>query len=129
MKTITEYINESNNKIPGFEDYTTSELLSTIEDYIDGIICDVDASVDRYEIWLHGSRLRGDNKKNSDLDVVMFYWGKNREDDLFNCLHDEEDKLTLNGIDIDINPVKVTSEKDIEDYKHNSHEYDLTKLR
>ena len=50
-----------------------------------------------------GSRCRGIEKENSDLDVVVEYTGSTREDDLFNMLH--EDSIYIAGIQVDINPI------------------------
>ena len=50
-----------------------------------------------------GSRCRGIEQENSDLDVVVEYTGSTREDDLFNMLH--EDSIYIAGIQVDINPI------------------------
>ena len=55
------------------------------------------------DVVVAGSRCRGIEQENSDLDVVVEYTGSTREDDLFNMLH--EDSIYIAGIQVDINPI------------------------
>ena len=55
------------------------------------------------DVVVAGSRCRGMEQENSDLDVVVEYTGSTREDDLFNMLH--EDSIYIAGIRVDINPI------------------------
>lgn len=59
------------------------------------------------EIMVYGSRSRGTEKENSDLDILFEYNGAKREDDVFNILH--EDDFYIGDVKVDINP--VTEEK------------------
>ena len=70
----------------------------------------VQSQIDEYgldaeivDVVVAGSRCRGIEKENSDLDVVVEYIGSTREDDLFNLLH--EDSIYIAGIQVDINPI------------------------
>ena len=75
------------------------------------------------EIQLHGSRLRGQAKKRSDLDAVLQYEGDLREDDLFTILNDRP-QCRIEGIKVDINPIK----EDMRSYMKRSDDYDQYKL-
>lgn len=106
--------------------YSYDEIIETVKDEITDIISDNEIEgVDIKEIWAHGSRMRGDSKSDSDLDIVMFYEGDAREDDLFNLI--SESNLAIEGIKIDVNPIRVSSHKDIEAYKKKSKQYDEEK--
>ena len=50
-----------------------------------------------------GSRCRGLEQDNSDLDVVVEYRGGETEDFLFNTFN--EDGLSIGGVKVDINPI------------------------
>lgn len=70
--------------------------------------------IDEYEaqkkivdVVVAGSRCRGLEQEDSDLDVIVEFAGNEREDDLFNLVH--EDDFTIGGIKVDINP--ITEEK------------------
>ena len=97
MKDIKAYIKES--KIHGMN-VDTEEIKDYVRDQIEEIISDND-------LYVHGSRIRGDHKESSDLDVVLYYKGKMKEDSLFNILHDDEykDIFVYDDIEIDINPI------------------------
>lgn len=102
------------------ESVNYNELEGDIQDYCEDLLFDMDVYID--EIWLHGSRIRGNAREDSDLDAVMFYYGTEREDNLFNILHEES--FTLDGVEVDINPVNIRREADKEAYKKRSQEYD-----
>jgi len=104
MKQLKEYIIAS--KIYGI-DADTEEIKDYVKHQIEEIISDNDLNIEIIDLYVHGSRIRGDHKDSSDLDVVLYYKGKMKEDALFNILHDEEYKDIFNydDIEIDINPI------------------------
>ena len=124
MKSLIEFINESLNKIQGLESYSEEELISIIEEYCQEVIASGDIDAKILEVWLHGSRKRGTAKSNSDLDAVLFYKGDAKEDGLFNTFNDDDDHLEIDSIRVDINPVLVKYDSDIEKYKKSSDKYD-----
>ena len=65
-------------------------------------------------VIISGSRCRGLEGKNSDLDVVVQLSGNEREDDLFNLLH--EDKFRIGGVLVDINPITEYKTGTLEEY-------------
>ena len=73
---------------------------------------DFDASI--RGVVLSGSRCRGLERMYSDLDVVVEYIGEAREDDMFNLLH--EDKFSIGGVMIDINPITAYKTGTLEEY-------------
>ena len=75
------------------------------------------------DIEFHGSRARGNNRPDSDLDAVVQYRGTMKEDTAFNILN--EDRLTIEGIEVDINPIK----EDMDSYMGRSREYDREVLK
>lgn len=131
MKTLIEYITESskNRRIGG-----TSYLE---QDLYDCLRCDIEELLDEayllddvnvIELWAHGSRMRGDFRPDSDIDVVVFYDGDIKEDALFDILNDGHERDTIEGHIVDLNPVKVRSQSDINKYKQKSDKYDKEKL-
>ena len=65
-------------------------------------------------IYVHGSRVFGNPRKNSDIDFVLFYKGTIREDDLFNIFADEQ--IFIEHVKCDFNPIQIDNESDIEYY-------------
>lgn len=61
-----------------------------------------------------GTRSRGIENKNSDIDVAVEYKGSIREDDFFDMLH--EDGMTIAGIKLDINPITEGKTGTMENY-------------
>lgn len=120
---------KTGSSIQGLPGYTQEEVKGIIRDYCNERIMDGDLDIDEiFEVFPHGSRIRGTAKETSDLDAVIFYAGAGREDGLFNILNDD-DGLQIEDIKVDINPIQVsndsqTAKSQIESYKKKSMEYD-----
>ena len=114
--------------VQGLEDYSYDEIVDLVLDFIkdrlyeNNIIPNRDIKL--IGIQLHGSRLRGQAKKRSDLDAVLQYDGDFREDDLFTILNSRP-QYRIEGIKVDINPIK----EDMKSYMKRSDDYDRYKLR
>ena len=130
----------NNKTIQGLEYLNYNDIEDIVDELIQSILDECDIILDWYDFWFNGSRVRGTANDDSDLDVVLFYKGDISEDSLFNIFHDSvyrfypndfsDNNLTYesfdsnDGIIIDINPIKVVSEKTIEKYKNKSMKYD-----
>lgn len=66
------------------------------------------------DIAFYGSRTSGKPSIDSDLDVLVEYKGTAREDTIFDVL--AEQKLMLDGVRLDINPIKKEKSGTIVDY-------------
>ena len=114
-----------NKEIQGLGHYSYDEIIEIINDFINDRLEDegyLSDDIVLKDLKLHGSRLRGQARDDSDLDVVVEYEGDIREDDFFNMLND--DPLYIDDIVIDINPIK----EDMGDYMKRSDNYDKRKL-
>ena len=131
-KEISEKSAESNvevtneevmRSISPIEGYTYSEVIDMVQNDVENILSEegID-NVEAVEFWAHGSRMRGNAKEDSDLDVVMFYKGNEKEDSLFNLINEHE--LAIDGIKVDVNPIRISNEQDIARYKEKSARYD-----
>lgn len=110
--------------IQGLEDYSYQEICDMVLDHIHSALEDNGYSaedLDVIEIQLHGSRLRGTARPDSDLDAVVEYSGDFREDDLFDLLN--EDPLFIEDVQVDINPITGS----MSSYMSRSNAYDKQK--
>ena len=82
---------------------SAEDIEKTVYAYVQSQIDEYGLDVKIVDVVVAGSRCRGMEQKNSDLDVVVDYTGSTREDDLFNMLH--EDSIYIAGIRVDINPI------------------------
>ena len=82
---------------------TPEDVEQTAYAYIKSKIdeCEVDAEI--VDVIISGSRCRGLESENSDIDIVVEYKGNEHEDTLFNTFN--EDGLTIGGVKVDINPI------------------------
>lgn len=72
----------------------------------------IDAQV--VDVVLVGSRCRGLEHEDSDVDVVIEYYGSEKEDALFNILNEEG--LSIGGRNIDMNPITKDKSGTLETY-------------
>ncbi|MDY6307535.1 MAG: JAB domain-containing protein [Oribacterium sp.] len=79
------------------EEAVRERVLQIAEDY------GLDVTVE--DVIVSGSRCRGLENADSDLDVVVSYSGGEREDDFFNVLHDE--RMLFGTVELDINPINT----------------------
>ncbi|WP_370770823.1 YodL domain-containing protein [Eubacterium ramulus] len=82
---------------------SAEDIEKTVYAYVQSQIDEYGLDAQIVDVVVSGSRCRGIEQENSDLDVVVEYTGSTREDDLFNMLH--EDSIYIAGIQVDINPI------------------------
>ena len=111
------------NAVQGLEGYSENELLDAIRGDIETKLEEAGISdVVIKGMALNGSRLRGDAKAGSDLDVVVEYEGDMSEDGLFNILNEEP--VTIEGVKVDINPITKGKSGTLDEYMKRSRQYD-----
>ncbi len=66
------------------------------------------------DVVLSGSRCRGMENENSDLDFVVLFSGQEREDVLFDILN--APGIEIDGVKIDINPIKKKNSETLTEY-------------
>lgn len=86
---------------------------------------DTDTPIDIVNCKVVGSRAKGTSNADSDLDVVLEYddptdsWS---EDSVYNILN--EVPMELNGVKVDINPIKKEDSGTLEDWLERNYDYD-----
>lgn len=114
--------------IQGLENYSRGQIKEMVREHVARVLADAGFDVEVLDIEIHGSRARGDAKNESDLDMVVEYKGAEKEDGLFNVLNDEDDALFIDGIKVDINPIRAEESGTMSDYMKRSEAYDKEKL-
>lgn len=93
---------------------SAEDIEKTVYAYVQSQIDEYGLDAQIVDVVVSGSRCRGIEQENSDLDVVVEYTGSTREDDLFNMLH--EDSIYIAGIQVDINPITESRTGTLETY-------------
>lgn len=133
-KAMKEYMNNSKSEnsefITNFKEKTydnfqnvCNKTAKEIEDYVMEFSSQVareefDAEVEILDVAVYGSRCRGLEKPDSDIDVVISYVGDIKEDDFFNALAERELNLVGNSqqIKVDLNPIEEYTKGRFADY-------------
>ena len=96
------------SEIQGLELYTQKELVDIITEYIQNKLEENELDdIEIKSVSLLGSRTKNKAREDSDLDALLYYTGDFPEDSLFNILHDSDDPLEIDGIEVDINPKEL----------------------
>lgn len=118
---IADFRAKTNELFHDISEMNPAEIEETIK-------CHVKAKIDEYDIdatiidaVVVGSRCRGLEKDNSDLDVVVELSTNEREDDLFNAFN--EDGLHIGEVRVDINPITAQRTGTLEAYLPQAEEY------
>lgn len=109
--------------IDAFPSYSdTKQIEDEVALFIENKLVEYEIDATVSEIALSGSRCRGIEKRDSDLDVVVQIEGTPwKEDSIFNALNEE--KLVIDGIEVDINPIKVDETGKISNYLKDAENY------
>jgi predicted nucleotidyltransferase len=115
---------DSIESIQGLDGYSVDEVINITTNHINNILEEYGEYAEIIAVRPYGSRAKGTAKTDSDLDIVVQYEGDIREDDMFNMLNDDDGKLYIDGIEVDINPIRVEESGDIEDYLGRVYSFD-----
>lgn len=104
------------------------ELYETIGGYLKSFLEENDIETDIVDFQIIGSRNKGIAKKDSDLDILVEYNNDSiGEDSLFNSLNDENNRLNINGIEVDFNPITPSKSGTIDEWLERNYNYDKYK--
>lgn len=92
------------------ETYIRAEVERIVEEY------GLDVNIE--DVLIYGSRTKGTESIDSDLDVILYYCGLEREDSLFNILHEED--MIIGNVIVDINPISQTKIGSLSEYLKNT---------
>lgn len=114
------------HNIEDYDYYTPKRIEEIIKNHIENIINEADIDVEIIDVIITGSRCRGIEREDSDLDVVVEYKSDSlKEDSLFNLLNEEE--YCIEGIKVDINPITAYKSGTLEEYLPNAEKYLMEK--
>ena len=115
-------LSEMKSRIQGLENYSEEELIQQVRLKTEQVESELGPGEFRVkQITIIGSRTRSAARPDSDLDVLVEYEGRLKEYAVFNILH--EDPLYIEGILIDINPIRAEESGTTEEWLRRSEKY------
>lgn len=102
---------------------TAPEIEDIAREHIKRIIFEegLDEEIGIIDLALHGSRSRGLEHDESDVDIVVELESDWSEDALFNLI--AEEPLLIGGIPVDINPITAHKSGSLDDYLARAEDY------
>lgn len=101
LDVVADFRAKTEELFHSLDGQSADDIEKTVYAYVQSQIDEYGLDAQIVDVVVSGSRCRGIEQENSDLDVVVEYTGSTREDDLFNMLH--EDSIYIAGIQVDIN--------------------------
>lgn len=111
--------------IQGLDGYSRGDIKGIVQREVEEALSEADIDAEIVGIEIHGSRNRGDARPDSDLDVVVEYNGDMKEYAMFNAL--AEHPITIEGIKVDVNPIRKEESGTLAEYMERSRAYDKEK--
>ena len=102
-QVISRFRDKTKQYFRPIEGRTADRIEEEVRGYIQMKIREYHLPIQIREVMVYGSRSRGTEKADSDLDILFEYAGARREDNIFNLLH--EDDFCIGEVKVDINPV------------------------
>lgn len=125
--TLEEKIEAANQIVPNhipeqsLNQMTRAEIEESVLAYAQSKVDEIGADVTVLAAKVYGSRGKGYQKEDSDLDVAISYTGSMREDDLFGLLH--EDGFRIGDMLVDINPISEEKTGSLEEYLSRANQF------
>ncbi|MBQ8940777.1 MAG: nucleotidyltransferase domain-containing protein [Firmicutes bacterium] len=118
---VEEYRDKTRKSYNTIADTDLDTLEAIMTEIVQGKIDANELDVNIKGLALYGSRSRGLETGNSDIDIVVEYEGDMKEDALFNILN--EDEHNFEGLKVDFNPIREEESGRLSDFLQRSEEY------
>lgn len=118
---VSDFRYRTENLFHKLDGQSADDIEKMVATYVQEKIEEENLDVEIIDVIVSGSRCRGIEKNNSDLDMVVEYKGSIKEDELFNILN--EDSFEIAGIKVDINPITEGKSGTLEEYLPNVEKY------
>ena len=117
MLVINSFRNKARGLFRELNDMNLDEIESYVRVKTERIVIEYGLDVNIEDVLIYGSREKGTESVDSDLDVIVYYCGSEREDSLFNILHEED--FSVGNVVIDINPISQNKTGSLSGYIKN----------
>ena len=111
---ISAFKDKTKEKFHELDGMDPETIEANVKKIVQDIVNDYGMDVTIEDVVVSGSRCRGMEEKGADLDVVLYYSGSVREDDLFNTLHQSD--IIMGGVNLDINPISQEQHGSLSEY-------------
>ena len=122
---IRDFRSKTDEMFNDINGYRPEDIENSVRDFISETFENNNIEAEIGNVIVSGSRSRGLENANSDIDIVAEIRSELKEDALFNILN--EDKMEIDGIAVDINPIRAEETGTLDNYLPNVESYLGTK--
>lgn len=116
-----KYREKTRSKFNDIDGCNSDTIEKMVSEYISSVLSENEIEAEIGEVVLYGSRSRGLENGNSDIDIVVQINSDMDEDALFDVLNEGEYKI--GGINVDINPIRSEETGTLENYLESAENY------
>ncbi|MDE5994958.1 MAG: DUF3849 domain-containing protein, partial [Oscillospiraceae bacterium] len=116
-----KYREKTRSKFNDIDGCNSDTIEKMVSEYISEVLSENEIEAEIGEVILYGSRSRGLENGNSDIDIVVQITSNMKEYALFNVLNEE--KYKIGNIDVDINPIRSEETGTLESYLESAEKY------
>ncbi len=122
---VEDFRKKTKSAFKPIDGFTSSDIENLVKDYVVSILDENEIEAEVGQVVVYGSRSRGLEKPDSDIDVVVEIDSELHEDALFNVLHETEREI--GGFVVDINPIRKEQTGTLETYLPDAEKYLIEK--
>ena len=111
---IMDFRSKTDEMFHDINGYRPEDIENSVRDFISETFENNNIEAEIGNVIVSGSRSRGLENANSDIDIVAEIRSELKEDALFNILN--EDKMEIDGITVDINPIRAEETGTLDNY-------------
>ncbi len=123
---IKDFRSKTDEMFHDINGYRPEDIENSVRDFISETFENNNIEAEIGNVIVSGSRSRGLENANSDIDIVAEIRSELKEDALFNILN--EDKMEIDGITVDINPIRAEETGTLDNYLPKVESYLAKKL-
>ncbi|MDD6059213.1 MAG: DEAD/DEAH box helicase family protein [Ruminococcus sp.] len=123
---IRDFRSKTDEMFNDINGYRPEDIENSVRDFISETFENNNIEAEIGNVIVSGSRSRGLENANSDIDIVAEIRSELKENALFNILN--EDKMEIDGITVDINPIRAEETGTLDNYLPNVESYLAEKL-
>lgn len=118
---IDEFKQKTREHFRELDGCSADDIESRVKAHVEEVFAFYELDAKVVDVAVVGSRCRGLEKEDSDVDVVVEFYGGAREDDLHNILNEEG--LMFGDVKVDINPITKDKTGSLEEYLTKAESY------
>ncbi len=116
IQVVKDFKDRTDRFFYSAEGFSATTVENIVRDYVEDKIDEYGLDINVVDLAIDGSRCRGLENNNSDLDIVVEFSGNEKEDYIFDLLHEDAPYFDNGHVPVDINPINAEQSGTLAEY-------------